>query len=462
VGWLATIASYAGGGWTGDWFEHWERARFFLEHQPLTQKFLGNDSLTARPPLANVVTGALLFLTRVDFAHYQLASTLLASLVFLPAALLARRFGRDARAIALCAALFLVNPLLVQNATFAWTKLPTAAFVLTGLYFFLRGQERGAPLSTALLCALSLGAGLLTHYSAGPYVVMLAAGWLGLGWSRRREPEWQRATGYAIFAGAAVLALWFGWALANYGVHETFLANSSVADATKYPGSQLAKVLLNVRDTLVPHFLRSPDRALIAQSSPWGWWSDWAFQCYQLNLPLACGSVAWLAIAWELGRSGRTAPPRVRRFWGAFVSGVVLLGVASHGARDEWGLAHICLQALVLLGLAFLAARWSTLARGWRLALIAGATLDLAVGIVLHNGIQSLAVGRLFASGPPTHDVQASFSGPTFMNFQGKHLNHLAFFSEVLTAPPALVLAALAAILMLAGLGARPPSPRVP
>jgi hypothetical protein len=48
------------------------------------------------------------------------------------------------------------------------------------------------------------------------------------------------------------------------------------------------------------------------------------------------------------------------------------------------------------------------------------------------------------------------------MNFQGKHLNHLAFFSEVLTAPPALVLAALAAILMLAGLGARPPSPRVP
>ena len=35
-------------------------------------------------------------------------------------------------------------PLLVQNATFAWTKLPAAAFVLTALYFFLRAQERGA------------------------------------------------------------------------------------------------------------------------------------------------------------------------------------------------------------------------------------------------------------------------------------------------------------------------------
>ena len=30
---------------------------------------------------------------------------------------------------------------------------------------------------------------------------------------------------------------------------------------------------------------------------------------------------------------------------------VIGLGVAAHGARDVWGLTHICLQALVLLGL---------------------------------------------------------------------------------------------------------------
>ena len=45
------------------------------------------------------------------------------------------------------------------------------------------------------------------------------------------------------------------------------------------------------------------------------------------------------------------AAPR-RWFWTAFISGAILLGVAVHGARDTWGLAHICLQAVVVLGLA--------------------------------------------------------------------------------------------------------------
>ena len=34
TGWLFFIASYSGGGWTSDWFEHWERTRFFLDRWP--------------------------------------------------------------------------------------------------------------------------------------------------------------------------------------------------------------------------------------------------------------------------------------------------------------------------------------------------------------------------------------------------------------------------------------------
>ena len=90
--WL--VASYSGGGWTSDWFEHWERTQFFLDRWPLDTKFLGFGALPARPPLANLVTGALLAVTRQDFAHYQFFTTLLNSLAFLPAALLARRFDQ--------------------------------------------------------------------------------------------------------------------------------------------------------------------------------------------------------------------------------------------------------------------------------------------------------------------------------------------------------------------------------
>ena len=454
VGWMATISSYSGGGWAGDWFEHWERTRFFLERWPLDRKFLETYPLPARPPLANVVTGAFLRLTRTDYAHYQLVSALFASLAFLPAALLARRWS-GTRAVAVLAVLFMVSPLFVQNATFAWTKLPAAFFVLAALAFFLRAHDADAPQAAAPLCGACLAAGLLAHYSAGPYVVVLAGAWLALGWPRRRDSAWWRTTAAAALAGALVLAVWFGWALAEYGVRGTFFSNSSVTSRDVHQGNQLVKIALNLWDTLVPHFLRDVDPSLIAQRSPWGWWRDWFFQCYQINLPLAFGCVAWLAIGRELFRRGREATARARFFWAASVAGVVFLGVATHGARDHWGLAHICLQALVLLGLAFLAARWEQLSRTWRLALVAGAVVDFALGIALQFGVESYALDRGLAADRPAEDTLHSYSGPAFMNLAGKIHNHLDFFSDVFAPPPALVLALLGALLMLALVRAR-------
>jgi len=472
VGWMATISSYSGGGWAGDWFEHWERARFFLERWPLDRKFLITYPLTARPPLANLVTGAFLRLMRVDYAHYQLVTTLLSSLVFLPAALLARRWCRHGATIGICAVLFMVNPLFVQNATFAWTKLPAAFFVLVALYFFLGahdGQGRAGfsrplvrgegGLQSALLCAVCLAAALIAHYSAGPYAVALAIAWLALGWARRNDPSWRRATALAAPAGALVLATWFGWSLAHFGAHDTFLSNSSATSRDVHQGNQLVKIALNLRDTLVPHFLRSFDTSLIAQRSAWGGWRDWAFQCYQINLPLAFGSVAWLALLRELLRASRTATMGARAFWIWFATATVALGVATHGARDHWGLAHICLQALVLLGLAFLAARWAELSRAWRLTLVAGAVVDFALGIALQFGVQSYALDRWLAAGRPPDDTLRSYNEPAFMNLAGKIHNQLAFFSDVFAPPPALVLALLAAILMLALVRARTDSP---
>lgn len=454
VGWLGTVASYSGGGWTSDWFEHWERTTFFLEHRPPGEKFLGLYLLPARPPLANLVNGSLLALTRIDFAHYQLFSTLLASLAFLPAALLARRFGRGRGAIALCAVAVMANPLFLQNATFAWTKLPAAGLTLTALYFFLRAQEPGAPVAMAALFSASLAAGFLTHYSVGPYAVMLAAGWCWLGWRRVDSAHWQRATLGAGLLALAVAGSWFAWSLRVYGARETFLSNTSVTAAAAHHGSQLVKVLGNFRDTLVPHFLRPLDRSLIEQQSPWGQWRDWFFQAYQLNLLLACGSVAWAAAIREVAvayrRRRRETPPRWRWFWTGFIAGVVVLGIATHGARDEWGLAHICLQPLVLLAIAFLAGRWSELGRGWRIALLVGAAVDVVAGILLQFAVQSYALDRWLAPGRPAEIFLRSYTEAAFMNLAAKIKHKLAFFSDELAVPPAWLAAVLLVTLVLA------------
>ncbi len=443
---LAFVATYSGGGWTADWFEHWERARFFVERRPLDTLFIDHAALTARPPLANVLVAAGLALTRVDFARYQLFSTLLASLAFLPAAVLAQRWAGP-RAARLLAVLFCVNPLFVQNATFAWTKLPAACFVLAALVFFLRAASAARPLVPALLFAAALAAGLLAHYSAGPAAVVFAGAWLVVTVRRRTDRAWLAATGAGAAVGALLLALWFGWAVATYGPRATFLANTSVEAAAPAAAEQLARVALNLRDTLVPHFFRSVDPALIAQRSAAGALRDTWFQFYQVTLPGGFGALGALVLAAALARARPDTPPRIRRSWTLAVAAFVGLGVAAHGARDTWGLAHICLQPLVLLGLAWLAARIPAAPPLLRAGLAVGAAFDLVFGIALHLAVQNFAFERL--AGPAAFATwQTDHTAAAVMNLAGKLRHELVFFADTLPLPPALL--AVAAVSFLA------------
>jgi hypothetical protein len=451
TGWLWFIASYSGGGWAGDWFEHWERTRFFLDRWPHDAKFLELYALPARPPLINLVTGALLAVTREDYAHYQLFTALLSCLAFLPAALLARRFARDPAggraAVAALVVMLMLNPSFVENATFAWTKLSAVFFILSGLYFFLRTLDAGAPRAAGPLCAGALAAGILAHYSAGPYVLLLAVAWPALNRARWRDPAFWRQTAMLGALGGMVLATWFGWSLAVYGAHTTLFSNSSVAVKDVRTGNQVLKIALNLRDTLVPHFLRPLDPALIAQRSPWGYWRDWFFQLYQLNLFFVFGSIAWLALIRELVRGWPSAARQSRWFWTGITGGVILVGIAVHGARDTWGLAHICLQAVVVLGLAYLAARWAALSPIWRVVLLAGAAVDFLLGIALHFAVQDYALDRWFTPGRSFAAILPDYSESALMNVAGKLNHHLGFFRDVFTLPPALVLVLLAGIL---------------
>jgi hypothetical protein len=69
-----------------------------------------------------------------------------------------------------------------------------------------------------------------------------------------------------------------------------------------------------------------------------------------------------------------------------------LLGIAVHGERDTFGVAHVTLQPLVLLGLTLLAASFRFLPTLLRGALLAGCVLDFAVGIFLQVHIENLAL----------------------------------------------------------------------
>ena len=453
--WLSFVRSHSGGAWLGDWLEHWQRAEFFLRQWPKDRLFFDIYQVPARPPLGNVLTAVFLRATAADYAHYQVIMAALCSLAYLPVGLLAVRFGGRSAA-RLAALVLMLNPLFVQNSTYPWTKLQAAFFILAGLYFFLRVRDQDAPPATAgVLCGLCLGGAVVTHYSAGPYVVVLAAAWIVLGFRIGWSPGFARATALSALAGALVLAPWFLWSFAEYGVRATLLSNSSVTMMQKTPGNPAVVMALNLRDSLIPPQVRGFEGSLFRQTSPWGALRDQAFLVYQLNPLLALGCVGWVVALREAIRAARAADRREGRFWALALSGIVILSFATYGDRDHYGTGHICLQSLVLLGLAFLASRWGTLGAGWRRILVLGWAVDFALGIALQFAVEDFALDRWLTPARSVQEASSTYGVVAQANLSEKIIAHFAYFADISPTPPALVLALLGAILCMALVRAR-------
>lgn len=459
LGFLCLVRSYSGGGWVLDYLDHYQRTEFFLQHWPAHRLICGDDPLPSRPPLANLVTGVFLALTSADFARFQIFTTLLSSLAFLPGVLFVRRFTpKLPRAAALFTLLFLFNPSVLENSTFAWTKLITVFFVVSGFYFFLQGMEtpgRGRLVFGFLL----LGAGFLAHYSAGPYLVALTFAYF---WWRRRA-WFTRAfwidTGTCAGAGTALLATWFGWSIAVFGLHATVATNTSVTESTVHSlASFIHEKGFNLFATLVPHPLRPGHEALdlfIAQASRLGFIRDYAFMIYQVSLLFLFGSIGGFVLLWLLWRNWRAAtrPGDLNRlpraFWAWFIIAVVVLGVASSGGIDYFGVAHLCLQGLLILGLAFIAARFDTLPRLLRLLYGFGLVADLLLGEALQFYLENvyrppsgLLPGAIWSS-------IATLGNTTAANLFIKYHYHLVFAGDWPITRP-LIMVFLACLLFLA------------
>jgi hypothetical protein len=284
---------------------------------------------------------------------------------------------------------------------------------------------------------------------------LLALAWFVLGRQNFRAARWQRSTATAALNGAAVLATWFGWALAIYGVHGTFLTNTSVTDQAGTWGKQWHVIALNLRDTLVPPFFRLSVMDEFAQSSPWGWWRDLFFLTYQNNLIFAFGSTGLAAIVAALWRPFR----HWSWFWILVTVALIILGVGTHGGRENSGLTHISLQPLVLLGLAFLAGRWASLSLAWQRILVAGTTVDFALGIALQTGVSNLQFDRWFTPGRPLSEMAKSYSRYTQINSRIKEDVGWVFFGDYFTSAYPLLIALLVALFLLALTRAKPTQP---
>jgi hypothetical protein len=383
---LALIRTYSGGDWIGDWVGHYHRAHYFLHQDPAELWIFTLDPFTARPPLLNLATSALMAQGDESFAAYQVYTTLLGTVAVLPFCRLVVTAGGRRRSLALVPLLLLVNPLFMQNATYSWTKLGAAAFVLTGVWFFRRAMTGGRPRHWTL-AGLAFSAAVLAHYSSAPYALAAVAAY---GWLHR--DRWGAAEFWASTLrrslGAILLGLtWIGWAIARQGFAATLLANTSVKQAGELSAAgQLQSFALNLWHTVLPPPWPGADMAFLQHGDPLSTLRDRIFVFAQTSLPGMAGFGGLVVLLWWLGcRLG----PVKRWLPGAILlAALVVVGVAVHPARMRWGAGHICLQPLAL-GFAAVAIATLPALPAWirRIALL-GWLVDAGLGVGLHLSIE--------------------------------------------------------------------------
>jgi hypothetical protein len=385
---LAMIRHYSGLGWGGDWLEHFQRSLFFLHRFPADTPILGGYKLPARPPMMNVLAAFFLAQTQDRFALFQVVSAFLNVLLFLPCCLMLPALGlaRRPRILPLVA-LFACSPVVMENAMYTWTKSLSTFFVVLAFWFYLAALRKHDRVRI-VAAFLALSAGLLVHYSAGPYCVLLGSHYLlRVFWNRPRK--WRELAAIVVPCGL-LLATWFAWSVSVYGPRVTFQSNTSVTAARGYRGNNLSRIGANLVDSIVPYVLRN-GLVYTGQPNPAGVLRDNVFGFYQVNLIFGMGLVGGPFVLWLLWGFVRRRAPRLHewRFWRVLIPCSIFLGVAVVGERDFMGSAHLTLMPMEVLGLSLIAAAfpWRRLAA---LAIVAGCLVDFSLGVFLQARLEAL------------------------------------------------------------------------
>jgi hypothetical protein len=400
---LALVRNYSGGVCSQDWLEHYQRAAYFIVHPSSEAVLISRLPIPSRPPLMNLVAahylaqvGLRFDLLQVGlrFELFQVIFLFLNLLIIFPLSLMLRLFARRGAANWRFLVIFLMaNPLFWWNVTWTWTKVFTGFYIIVALWFYLAGLRKADPLRVAL-AFLFLAVGFLSHFSAGPYALAIGVHYLVFVFRGKRS-QWLAVLGGGA-AALALLTIWFGYSVTVFGFDKTFGSNTTMLGfGSASPAQNAQKIAGNIFYSFIPHPFRVSKATFddsLGQPSALGYLRDYVLTMLNPNFILAMGAMGGLLVLYLLTKTFRGPPkpnPGATAFWITFITISGLVGIAAHPTLDVFGVAHICGQPLIYLGLAFLAARFLTLPLVLRWLAVAGCLFDFSLGVWLHFHLEN-------------------------------------------------------------------------
>jgi hypothetical protein len=218
------IPFYSGGLWFFDWFEHYFRSAFFLYRLPLNIKFEGYI-IPSRPPFFNIVSFFYLSIIGADFYKYQIISSILNLLLILSVYLFCKNYLKieNKNLFAFVCFILILNPYILRQITYTWTKPLCVYYVICGLYFYLNFLKNNEKIYLIFSSWFS-GIGFIVHFSAGPYILGILIHFLFRAFFERNLFK-----KFLIFVSIffATIFTYFSWSIKNYGIKNSFLSNTT-------------------------------------------------------------------------------------------------------------------------------------------------------------------------------------------------------------------------------------------
>jgi hypothetical protein len=275
---------YSGGLWSFDWYDHYLRAIFFLDKLPLSTHFSWS-LLTSRPPVFNIVNFFFMSIVGRDFWMYQIVSSLLNITILLPCFLIAKHFfrGKSKYFFIFTALLLMLNPSIVAQTTYTWSKAMTTGYILLGLVFYLNFRDTKKPLYL-YLTALFMGIGQITHYSTTPYLIIVV---LDLFFQKITNSKviWRTLFNFTLIF-LITISSWYLWSISHFGFSETLFGNTTFQQQ-KYSSLPeiVNKELNNSIKTILPILSPGYIKYINTQSSSLVRMYDATFALYVATIP---------------------------------------------------------------------------------------------------------------------------------------------------------------------------------
>jgi len=368
AGYQALHRMYGGGRWTGDWFEHFERARFLMIHYFKEYQFILMYYFPSRPPLFNTLCAFFLSFFGYKFWIFQIVCSLLNMSLVFPAWLLVCALFKKRRIVPLLAiiALFMLNPAMVRQMLYTMTKGLSAAYVLAGVYLYLKARDT-LDRKYCIFAFLFLSAGVLVHYSAAPFFLGVGADFTIL---TLKKPSRKKFFTFACAAilSAAFIFTWLSYSLVFYGARITFLSNTSYTDSKNFSFVQrIGKDLYNLRTTFLPNLFETRGFWSPISSLKYIIMYDFSAVFYSESLTGNLTiSLSLFLILFLLGRMKDYFYKSLRilsfpsgLFWILFLGAGGLIAIATNGGRMDNGTAHVSFVPVagLVLGIAYLLAQ---------------------------------------------------------------------------------------------------------